>query len=247
MHRFYLPDADFTNQTVSITNKNEIHHLHDVLRLKKDDEISIFDGRGSQATGRISACLPLEVQIEIIKVEKITSSMPRIILACAIPKKTKFEWIIEKATELGVSEIIPLKTKRTEIDLKGDRLEKKIQRYQTVAVNAAKQSKRVTVPLIHTITAFDAALSVLTQNATVIIPSLSGKREPLLTVLLKIKPSTPIAFLIGPEGDFTKEEYGQARARGCHAVTLGETTLKVETAAIATLACAQIFYSHKEN
>ena len=175
-------------------------------------------------------------------VRKDKPDLPVIILACAIPKKSKFEWIIEKAAELGVDEIIPLKTKRTEVDLKGNRLAKKISRYHDAAVNAAKQSRRLRVPIIHPVTDFTSAMKLLSGGTTVFIPSLSGERKNILEAFKAVPSPSRVAFLIGPEGDFTPQEYDLARARGCISVSLGKTVLKVETAALVAVACAQIWF-----
>ena len=242
MHRFYCPEANFSSKTISVTGKDELHHLRNVLRLKKGSEVFIFDGRGEEASGILTAVTPQAATVQIKSVSQFKPQKPLIILACALPKKTKFELIIEKATELGVDEIIPLKTKRTEIDLKGDRLDKKHLRYQTIALNASKQSNRHIIPTIHPITAFAPALDLLTKTTDAIIPSLSGKRKNILAAFKELKSSKAISFLVGPEGDFTPEEYGQANEKGCLPVTLGKTTLKVETAAICTVSCANLFF-----
>ncbi len=244
MHRFFCPQADFSLTELILTDKNEIHHIHNVLRLQKADEIFVFDGKGKEAKGKISAISAKSVTIEIISHEHIKKNTPTIILACAIPKKGKFELIIEKATELGVDEIYPIKTHRTEIILDKKRADKKTNRYQMVAINAAKQSKRPTIPRIHPITPFNDAIKELTQNSTVIIPSLLGKRKNLITALNELKSPQTISFFIGPEGDFTEEEYGNAQKQGCIPVTLGETILRVETAAISVIACTNSFFAH---
>jgi len=242
MHRFYCPKADFSSKNIFITDKDELHHLRDVLRLKKGDEVHLFDGKGREASGNFVAVTSREANVQIHSVTQFERKGPLIILACALPKKSKFEFIIEKATELGVDEIIPLKTHRTEINLKGDRLDKKILRYQTVAINASKQSKRLIIPTIHPITDFTSVLKHLAKTTTPIIPSLSGERKNLLNTFKNIPSPKAVSFLIGPEGDFTPEEYALAQEEGCIPVSLGETVLKVETAAICALSCANLFF-----
>jgi len=243
MNRFYFPNADFKKHPLILTDAKEIHHITNVLRLKKGNGISIFNQHNEEGEGKILSLNPHEIAIQINTSRKIAIKFPLITLACAIPKKSKFETIIEKATELGVHEIIPLKTKRTEIILKGEREEKKIIRFQTVAINAAKQSKRTHIPHIHPVTEFSKALKNLIQHSKVIIPSLTGNRIPLMEALHQSKNEQRISFLIGPEGDFTHEEYKEAHTQGCIPVSLGETTLKVETAAICVVACAKQFHS----
>jgi len=242
MHQFYCPNADLSSKQTFIDDKNELHHLHNVLRLKKGDEIRLFDGKGKEAFGTLRTVTAQKATVEIHSVKQLKHKKPLILLACALPKKSKFEMIIEKATELGVDEIIPLQTDRTEIKLTDLRQARKQQRYQTIAVNASKQSKRTTVPVIHPITDFSSALNHLTKITTTIIPSLTEDTENLFSAFEKIQSPKAISFLIGPEGDFTPKEYAQAQNKGCIPVTLGTTILKVETAAICTLSCANLFF-----
>ena len=243
MHRFYCPEIVFDNPPIIITDAKELHHLRDVLRLKKGDKVQVFNQNGEEATGRVLASQPRQVSVSVESIRKHAPRLPWITLACAIPKKSKFEWIIEKSVELGVDEIIPLMTRRTEIELKGERLEKRTVRYQEVAVNAAKQSQRLTVPIIHAAVDFPSALTMLSKDTVVFIPSLVGPRRNILEAIRGVPSPKRIAFLIGPEGDFTPEEYALARQSGCIPVSLGETVLKVETAAIAAVVCANLFYS----
>jgi len=242
MHQFYCPDADFSSNEIVITERDELHHLRNVLRLKNKDKIHVFDGKGREGSGILIAVTPRKATVQIDSIKEYKRKAPLIILACALPKKSKFESIIEKATELGVDEIIPLKTQRTEVQLTETRRSKKQTRFQTIAVNASKQSKRPVVPLIHPITDFSASLNHLSKTSTVIMPSLTGDTENLLSAFQKIESPKAISFLIGPEGDFTSEEYAQAQKSGCIPVTLGKTVLKVETAALCSLSCANLFY-----
>ena len=242
MHRFYCPETDVSSKNIAISDKDELHHLRNVLRLKKNDAVYLFDGKGKEASGKLLTVTPKQADVQIHSVKQSKRKKPLIILACALPKRSKFEFIIEKATELGVDEIIPLKTRRTEIHLRGNRLDKKYLRYQTVAVNASKQSSRSFIPTVHPITDFDSVLDHLIKTTDPIIPSLTGKRGNIFSVFEKIKSPKAISLLIGPEGDFTSEEYAQAKERGCLPVTLGETVLKVETAAICALSCTNLFF-----
>ena len=242
MHRFYCPQLNLHGAQVAITDSKELHHLRDVLRLKKGDVLTIFNKEGEEATGRILGSQSAQVTVAIESLREDIPTPPVIILACAIPKKSKFELIIEKATELGVDEIIPLKTKRTEIDLKGDRLARKVFRYQDVAANAAKQSRRLRVPVIHPITDFTSVMKLFLKETTIFIPSLAGERKNILETFISVPSPSRVAFLIGPEGDFTPQEYAFARTHGCIGVSLGETVLKVETAAVVAVACAQLWF-----
>ena len=244
MHRFYCPESNLQDRKVVITDPKELHHLRNVLRLKKGDTLMIFNNQGEEATGCVDTLQPAKATVVIESVRKEDVDLPVTILACAVPKKSKFEVIIEKATELGVDEIIPLKTMRTEMELKGDRLDRKIARYQDIAVNAAKQSRRLRVPVIHPVTDLAEVLKSFPEGTTVFIPSLSGERKNILEAFKAVPSPSRVAFLIGPEGDFTPQEYDSARARGCIGVSLGKTVLKVETAALVAVACAHLWFRH---
>ncbi|MFT5387289.1 MAG: 16S rRNA (uracil1498-N3)-methyltransferase, partial [Candidatus Omnitrophota bacterium] len=207
MHRCYCKDLDLNQPVLFLKDTKEIHHLKDVLRLKEKTELHLFNDAGDQAKGFITTITNNEILITITQKLKPEEAQINIILACAMPKKGKFELIIEKATELGVSEIIPLRTQRTEVILKGARLEKKYERFTTVAINAVKQCKRNTIPKIHPITSFTDCINDLTQRASVFIPSLQESSKKLDETLPKFAKAKTIAFFIGPEGDLTSEEY----------------------------------------
>lgn len=242
MHRIYCPQSNFSGKIVEITDRAELHHLRTVLRLKKNDPVRVFDGEGREADGVIRAVSASHAEIQIAKVATIIRPSPTLILACAIPKKSKFEMIIEKATELGADEIIPLMTLRTEVRLDAAGLSRKTSRFNAVAVSAAKQSQRPYLPLIHPPADFPTAVERLTKTSAAIIPSLTEKTAGLLPTLQELKSPKTVSFLIGPEGDFTSEEYALAGKLGCLPVTLGAAVLKVETAAICVLSCAKLFF-----
>jgi 16S rRNA (uracil1498-N3)-methyltransferase len=244
MHRFYYPNADFSTKSIRINDAHEIHHIKDVLRLKAGDKLCIFNAKNQEASAVISAVKDMEVVAAIESVRQSLQKSTHIILACAVPKKAKFEFIIEKCTELGVDEIIPLKTKRTEVIFSKEKLSPKQERFQKVAINAAKQSGRLDVPKIHAMTNFADALKVLDKQGLALIPSLNGKPQHICKALSDAKAKGVVAVFIGPEGDFTPDEVALAEAAGCVSVSLGDTVLKVDTAAMTTVAlCRFLLYN----
>ncbi len=246
MHRFFCPNADFQNLQVDLTRFDEIHHLKNVLRLKPTDTVVIFDGKGREATGTIFSIQTHCISIRLQNVSQEQTRHLQLILVCAIPKNAKFEFIIEKCTELGIDEIIPLITERTEVKLNPERAQQKQKRYQTVAINASKQCQRKTIPTIHPVSSLKSVLNLLkTSSVYAFIPCLSGNREKLSDELKKIstKPSGKIIFLIGPEGDFTAQEIQSAISAGCTPVSLGNRVLKVDTAAIFVISATNISLS----
>ena len=236
MYRFYCADADFTKSSITIVDPHEIHHIKDVLRFQKGSLIQIFNGRSQQADAVIEQINEAAIHVRIQSVKQKEEVQVKIILACAPPKKGKFEFIIEKCTELGVDEIIPLKTKRTEVFFNKDKWPGKLSRFEAVAVNASKQSQRVKVPLIHPMVSLSGALQMLPPNGLRLIASLHNHPKQISEVLLKSDKDQSVALFIGPEGDFTPDEVSLAMEYGCVPVSLGDTVLKVETAAIAVVA-----------
>ncbi len=231
--------------TIEILDPAEFHHLKNVLRLKLHAPVTIFDGKGQEAFGIIAAIKKSSATVQLQKVKKSEETKPRLILACAIPKNAKFEFIIEKCTELGIDELIPMQTSRTIVRFSTQQKEKKFLRYQTVALNAAKQCVRSMIPRIHPVTSFTQVLRQRSPNGLGLIPILFGNRQLLLPALQQAISAPQIIFLIGPEGDFTKEEGAAAGAAGFSPVSLGPTTLKVDTAAISVVAAAHfVFDAH---
>jgi 16S rRNA (uracil1498-N3)-methyltransferase len=240
MYRFYSAEADFSKKSVIIADSHEIHHIKDVLRLKKGSTIQIFNGQSQQADVVIEKINESMIEVKVGAVKTNKEGGRKIILACAPPKKGKFEFIIEKCTELGVDEIIPLKTRRTEVVFIGDKMVGKLNRFVAVAVNAAKQSKRLKVPHIYSMMSLEQVLKDLDPKGVHVIPSLHNHPQHISDVLLKADKERPVTIFIGPEGDFTPDEVELAVKHGCVPVSLGDTVLKVETAAIASVALAKL-------
>jgi 16S rRNA (uracil1498-N3)-methyltransferase len=236
MYRFYCPYADFSKFSVDITDTHEIHHIKDVLHLKKGSLIQIFNDRSEQADVIIEQINDAAIQVRVEKVKLGQESRAKIVLVCAPPKKGKFEFIIEKCTELGVDDIIPLKTKRSEVVFNEDKMAGKLSRFEAVAVNAAKQSKRIKIPHIYPMIPLPQVLQTLDPNGVHLFPSLHNHSKHISDVLLKADKQKPVTIFIGPEGDFTPDEVKLAVKYGCVPVSLGDTVLKVETAAIVTVA-----------
>ncbi len=232
------------HEHVSLLDPGEIHHLKNVLRLKRGAPLILFNGKGQEATGTIAHIRRHSVDIRI---GSLTHAPPRTLcltLACAVPKRSKFELIVEKCTELGVDEIIPMITRRTQIRCPQERVHKKLERYHKVAVNAAKQAQRPTVPHIRGVTAFSEVLLNIQKTDQAFLAHLGEKQKCMSDYFSgKPVPSGRIIFLIGPEGDFTPDEIREASRAGCRPVSLGQTVLRVETAAMAVVASMRIAWN----
>ncbi len=237
--RFFHPFSGHDTR-ILLDDPDEFAHVTRVLRLKAGDSVEIVNGQGGVAQGVLREVSRTAAWVDIRSLVVVPRHHgPHITLACAIPKRTKFETIIEKCTELGVDRIIPMVTARTENDVHGEKADHKLARYQRVALNAAKQCKRPWFPEITLPVSFFQTLAMTAvPGKFLFFPWLEGERISLGMALAARRNAGDFVFFIGPEGDFTPEEAVEAVLAGAVPVTLGENVLKVDTAAIAVVSFA---------
>lgn len=234
MRIHYLPENKIGGR-ILISDPRQIRHLAVVLRLKRGDEVSAFDGKESECLCQIEKIAKDKVSLIVLKTKTASLSNKGITLACAIPKNVKMDYIIQKTTELGVSRIIPMHTKRTIVKIDTRKAADKQERWQRIAQEASKQSKRIRFPLIDPVREFKDVLSEISGHDLAIIPNLEKGNKSIAEAANAFKGKS-IIFFIGPEGDFTADETASAREKGCIGVSLGDLVLKVDTAAIAVTA-----------
>ena len=215
---------------------DEARHLRDVLRLKTGDEVYVFDGRGREfrcsvlKTTRNAAELRIEAEVEPAKPE----SHLQLNLGVALLKGEKFDLVVQKATELGVSSVTPLITRYADIHLRDQSdAAKRVARWQRIALEAAKQSGRAFVPEINLPVAFE---SLRANGLGVMFSERDG--DSLESLIGQAAPAG-ITALVGSEGGWSDEEIESARARDFHVITLGGRILRAETAAITVAALLQ--------
>jgi len=234
MSRFYVPPENVKNNLIYITG-DEAHHIKNVMRLKESDSVVVFDGTGREYTGFIKETQPKKVIVEIIKTKvPITSKHAEITLAQAIPKKSKMDFIVEKATELGASAIMPILSERTVVRLDGDKSKSRCLRWQKVATQAAKQCGRHDIPKVARLEKFYFALDRMPNYDIGLLACLSEETERIKNAISRFEGGKIILF-IGPEGDFTPDEITMAKNAKCRLITLGRLVLKSDTAAISAL------------
>ncbi|MCX7661159.1 MAG: 16S rRNA (uracil(1498)-N(3))-methyltransferase, partial [Candidatus Omnitrophica bacterium] len=141
MFRFYSPPENISEDKIIILDKKEIHHLKNVLRLKKDDLVFVFDGQFNEYETKILDLSDSKITLKIINRRILSKRNVEITVASAIPKGKRFDFVVEKLTELGVNRIIPLKTDRSIVNLGEKSL--RFRRWQNIILNSCKQSKRV--------------------------------------------------------------------------------------------------------
>jgi 16S rRNA (uracil1498-N3)-methyltransferase len=230
MHRFYIDHVQ--GEKVSLTDTEQLHHLKDVLRLKVNDEVSIFDGEGNDYAGVITGIGKRQVEIKVKQVRSANKMSIKLTVACAIPKGSRMDEVIDYLTQLGVERIIPMRTERVVVKLDSAKTEARLKRWQKIAQSAAQQSQRSSIPVIEAAARFEDVILNSQDYDLKLIPNLSGERKPIKEVVAETRPKDVIV-LVGPEGDFTAEEVGLALSQGFIGVSLGDTVLRVATAAIA--------------
>ena len=239
MHRFYIPAGHWNLDALKL-DEEEAHHALNVLRLKQGDRAVVFNGKGSEATVEIAAASKNSVDLKRIHDAKSAPLTCQITLAQAIPKGKNMDLIVQKATELGAAEIVPLLSERTVIQYEEGEGAKKRGKWQEVAIEAAKQCGQNWLPEIHAPQSPKEFFHGNPKFDLMLIASLQPDSLHFKKVLeeymtgQKKKPAK-VLILVGPEGDFTPAEISLAKSGGCRPITLGPIVLRTETAAIYCL------------
>ena len=219
----YYCEEPIEGPTASLSG-NEAHHLLHVMRAQPGDEVIVFDGQGGEFAAEITNCGRAEVELSVGPRQEIERELAfRLKLAVALPKGDRQRWIVEKAVELGVAELIPLNTQRSQKSQSEPAA--KLQRY---VIEASKQSGRNRLMEIASPVGFAELLRMEAGRRLLAHP---GGEIP--KSLASLESSALLA--IGPEGGFTDEEVAEAVAAGWTIVGLGERILRVETAALALI------------
>jgi 16S rRNA (uracil1498-N3)-methyltransferase len=214
---------------------NEAHHLVRVLRARVGESIELMDGSGKVWKGAIAEINPGSVEVtdlSLVTSEPLPSK--KIILIQSLCKSDRFEWILQKSTELGVAEIYLLNAVRSVVKLPKDKITDKLDRWKKIITAAAKQSRRSTIPSLHAPS--DCARFCQTFQADLKLILSENEKETGLKKLLRGPPWSSVAFCVGPEGGWTNDEEEVFALHGFTPVSLGPGILRTETAAIATIA-----------
>ncbi|WP_025146341.1 16S rRNA (uracil(1498)-N(3))-methyltransferase [Pedobacter jeongneungensis] len=234
MHIFYTPDIAQNTYTL---NEEESKHCVRVLRLGVGAIVNLVDGKGGFYTAEITSDNPKKVSLSILKVEKEFHKRNHYLHIAVAPTKNidRIEWFLEKATELGIDEITPIITDRSERRIvKEDRLNK-------VITSAVKQSIKAYHPKLNDAISFNTFLKEPFEGEKLIAHCIDQGEKQFISKL--VSPHQKYLILIGPEGDFTPEEVNLALNKGFKALTLGDNRLRTETAALAV--CFEINYLNR--
>jgi 16S rRNA (uracil1498-N3)-methyltransferase len=223
MNIFYCPDAVLNEHCTF--DESESRHISTVLRKRENEEMYVFDGKGKLFDARIESISKKEVTVRVVKlIEVEEENKPRLHIAIAPPKNIeRLEWFAEKVTEIGVAEITPLLCKHSE------RKELRLERIEKVLLSACKQSLKLTLPKLNKMVRFEEFVTAVNGASRKYIAYCDEKAIHLKDAYHGGFDAT---ILIGPEGDFSKEEVNMAEKKEFETVSLGKNRLRLETAGI---------------
>ena len=235
MSRFFAPKKNVKGNNIHIDGR-EAKHILNVMRLKKNDNVVVFDGTGKEYSGFIKEAKTKSLIVEVVSIKTPKrESLPEIMLVQAIPKKEKMDFIIEKATELGVSSIAPVVTERTIVSLEEDKAIERVERWRRLALEAAKQCGRDDVPEIKNIQKFYNFIYDKNESDLTLMACLKEDTIDFSRAMADFK-SGKVTVFIGPEGDFTPDEIKMAESSAnCKFISLGKRVLKSDTAGLYVL------------
>lgn len=235
MYHFFVSEEQISGENAYIEG-SDVNHIANVLRMKPGEELLI-----SVKGDWDYLCKIVDIETDRVNLKVLESMEQRelpvnITLLQGIPKSDKLEMIIQKAVELGVSEIIPVKTKRVVVKIDEKKVDTKVNRWNAIAESAAKQSKRSIIPKVHEPMSIDNALEIVKDFGVKLIPYENAdgidKTRKILDNMDKTK---NIAVFIGPEGGFEESEVERIKNSGFEVITLGKRILRTETAGLALL------------
>lgn len=236
MYRFFVDNGISSGEDIRITG-SDYNHIKNVLRMKQGEKVLISDGNDREYLCSLREITGEEVYFEIEDIMGTSRELPaKITLFQGIPKGDKMEQIIQKAVELGVYEIVPVAMKRSVVKLDHKKAAKKAERWNSIALSAAKQSKRGIIPQVREILPYDEAVKEASTMEKFLLPyenaeGIDGSRK----LVASMKGKQSIAVFIGPEGGFDETEVQRAIESGAQTLTLGKRILRTETAGITML------------
>lgn len=227
-------DQDLATGDTVLLEESASHHLSKVLRMQVGRELIVFNGAGGEYSATIAEITKKAVQILVGEHTSDNRESPlQLELAIGISRGERFEWVLQKATELGVTKITPLITERTEVKVSGDRQEKMQERWQQILISACEQCQRNILPQLNAPVPVGDWLKTVDSEACFVLHHRNSQGLPA-----NKKPQS-VTLLIGPEGGLSDSEIDAALARQFTALTLGPRVLRTETAPIAAISLVQ--------
>ena len=231
IHRFYTAQTMNAGEKIAL-DKSVAHHCVQVLRYQIGNSLVLFNGDGTDYHAVVESIDGKKATVEIISSETLNNESPlKIHLYQSLAKGDKMDLVVQKSIELGVSEITPIITERSNVKLDLKRMNKKVEHWQKVAISACEQSGRARLPIINPITQLpQVALS--NQKSIYLEPKASIK-------ISQLNIESDLALFIGPEGGFSEKDLSQLTQLGAKGISLGPRILRTETAGLSTIAIVQ--------
>ena len=232
----------FTHQTLAENTAIELeeapsHHLSKVLRMQAGRELILFNGLGGEYTATINAINKKSVSVDVAVFNAENRQSPLALeLAIGVSRGDRMDWVLQKATELGVTKITPLMTERTEVKLKGDRADKKLDHWQQTIISACEQCQRNLLPELSEPILFSEWVAQCSAELKFVLHHRNNQGLPR-----DIKANS-VALLVGPEGGLTEVEINQAISQEFSPLTLGQRVLRTETAPVAAISLVQYLW-----
>lgn len=239
MYQFFVQPAqiDLIDNSVIITGA-DVNHIKNVLRMKPGEEISVsngMDGKEYRCGILLLEADRIVCELRFIKEDGVELPVKVYLFQC-LPKADKMEWIVQKAVELGVYEIIPVASARCVMKLDARKASAKVARWQSIAEAAAKQSRRAVIPRVAEVMSFSQAVKMAADMSVRWIPyELAEGMEKTRKLIENLQSGQNIAVFIGPEGGFEDAEVQKAVESGIEPITLGRRILRTETAGMTVL------------
>jgi 16S rRNA (uracil1498-N3)-methyltransferase len=258
--RFFVEPEEIRGHRARLSPE-ESHHLRDVLRLGPGEDVELFDGQGAVYHSRVALTHPL-VELEIIETLVSQAESPlKLILGQALIKGDKFSWVIQKCTELGMAELVPLATRYSESGLRRQAIHQPDPRWKKIALSSAAQCRRASAPIVHPaleLPDFCGRLSGWGQSST-LLPGMESRMQPALKLVVSEKGGLParalsgfetpncLLLVVGPEGGWADDEIALFKDSGFMELHLGNRILRSETAAVAAVTLAQFLWGDLGN
>jgi len=246
MRRFHIQKEDIT-ATHAVLRGNEARHITKALRLGRNEQVLLFDNDGNEYLGIIEDAKTVMVLVRVIKSRpQVSQDTCEIVLAQAVIKSDKMNFIIQKCTELGITKIIPFFSNRTVPRWNTSTADQKLRHWQEVVIAAVKQSGVRRVPVVERTVCFNDAVRHEYSGYLKLILWEKETKNSLKYILRSQQPAERVIFMVGPEGGFTDDEIQTARANGFIAAGLGKLILRSETVPMTILSILRYEYGAME-
>ena len=228
MQHFFVDASQVSEETIRIEG-TDVNHMKNVLRMRIGEEVTVSDGQGKEYLCQVRDFEEEQVQLKIVETKASDVELPsKIYLFQGLPKQEKMELIVQKCVELGIYAVVPVSMKRCVVKLDAKKGAKKVERWNTIAASAAKQSGRGIVPEVMSVKTYKEDVVLVPYECAEDMDHTKG-------LIQSIKPGQSVGIFIGPEGGFDPDEIALACETGGQVITLGKRILRTETAGLALL------------